>query len=128
MGYFFLIRYSELPDVFSCVHTCVMEINVACKQALLFGRVKRVSRERANEGRGLSLARSREVRFACPNRRACSQAKVNVLFGPVRGTVGATEQSKKSSARKRFCSIQVVNRESDDFSSDWLMKCGVRFY
>ena len=139
MGYFFLIRYSELPGVFSCVHTCVMEINVACKQALLFGRVKRVSRERANEGRGLSreranegrglsLARSREVRFACPNRRACSQAKVNVLFGPVRGTVGATEQSKKSSARKRFCSIQVVNRESDDFSSDWLMKCGVRFY
>ena len=34
---------------------------LACEQALLFGRVKRV-------------ARSREARFACPNRRACSQA------------------------------------------------------
>ena len=32
---------------------------LACEQALLFGRVKRVSRERA-----------------CPNRRACSQAKM----------------------------------------------------
>ena len=34
---------------------------VACEQALLFGRVKRVSR-------------SREAHFAYPNRRACSQA------------------------------------------------------
>ena len=42
---------------------------VACEQALLFGRVKRVSRER-----GPSLVRSREARFACPNRGACSQA------------------------------------------------------
>ena len=40
---------------------------LACEQALLFGRVKRVSRERASE------RRSREARFACPNRRACSQ-------------------------------------------------------
>ena len=38
-----------------------------------------------------------------------------VLFGPVRGTPGATEQSKESSARNRFCSIQVVNLESVDF-------------
>ena len=38
---------------------------VACEQALLFGRVKRASAP--------SLARSREARFACPNRRACSQ-------------------------------------------------------
>ena len=37
-------------------------VPLACEQALLFGRVKRVSRERA--------------RFACPNRRACSQAIV----------------------------------------------------
>ena len=36
---------------------------IACEQALLFGRMKRVS-----------LARSREAHFACPNRRACSQA------------------------------------------------------
>ena len=54
---------------------------LACKQALLFGRVKRVSRECASERRssegqrkGPSLARSREAHFACPNRRACSQA------------------------------------------------------
>ena len=37
---------------------------IACEQALLFGRVKRCP----------LLARSREARFACPNRRACSQA------------------------------------------------------
>ena len=47
---------------------------LACEQALLFGRVKRVSRERASERRSPSLARSREARFACPNRRACSHA------------------------------------------------------
>ena len=90
---------------------------VACEQALLFGRVKRVSRERASQRRSRedlrsrvlarlvslaqilesllagyvfrrkllttpggpsrlrrSLARSRETRFTCPNRRACSQA------------------------------------------------------
>ena len=41
---------------------------IACEQALIFGRVKRVSRERASE------RRSREARFACLNRRACSQA------------------------------------------------------
>ena len=53
---------------------------------------------------------------------------MNVLFGPVRGTPGATEQSKESSARNRFCSTQVVNLKSVDFFSDWLMECGVRFY
>ena len=37
---------------------------VACEQALLFGRAKRVSRERASEAR--------------PNRRACSQAMKKV--------------------------------------------------
>ena len=45
-----------------------------CEQALLFGRVKRVSQERASGRRSPSLARSREACFACPNRRACSQA------------------------------------------------------
>ena len=46
--------------------------NVACEQALLFGRAKRASRERASEG-----PRTRETRFAHPNRRACSQASHN---------------------------------------------------
>ena len=52
---------------------------VKCESAqtaskLLFGRVKRVSRERASKGprKGPSLARSSKARFACPNRRACS--------------------------------------------------------
>ena len=49
--------------------------HLACEQALLFGRVKRVSRERASERRSREGQRSREARFACPNRRACSQAK-----------------------------------------------------
>ena len=47
---------------------------LACEQVLLFWRVKGVSRERARERRSPSLARSRGARFACPNRRACSQA------------------------------------------------------
>ena len=41
-------------------------MNVACEQALLFGRAKRVSGERASE-------RHRK------DRRACSQAKMNIL-------------------------------------------------
>ena len=48
---------------------------LACEQALLFGRV---SRERAGENCSFlspSLARSREAHFACPNRRVCSRAK-----------------------------------------------------
>ena len=51
-------------------------VGVACEKAFLFGLVKRVSRERASERRNPSLTRSREVRFAYPNRRACSQATV----------------------------------------------------
>ena len=43
------------PEAFCAGH-------LAWEQALLFGRVKRVSRERAS---GPSLARSREARFAC---------------------------------------------------------------
>ena len=50
-------------------------IRVACEQVLLFGRVKRVSRERASE-----------TRFACPNRRACSQATI-------RGAVASPQTS-----------------------------------
>ena len=41
-------------------------MNIACEQALLFGRAKRVSGERASE-------RHRK------DRRACSQAKMNIL-------------------------------------------------
>ena len=62
---------------------CII-VSLAFEQALLFGRVKRVSRERASERRsregqrkGPSLARSREAHFVCPNRRACSQAIVS---------------------------------------------------
>ena len=46
---------------------------LACEQALLFGQVKQVS-----------LARSREARFACPNGRACSQARKILKSGPLR--------------------------------------------
>ena len=55
------------------------ELSIACEQALLFGRVKRVSRERASERR-TSLARFCEAFFACPNRRACSRAKSSKSF------------------------------------------------
>ena len=51
---------------------------LAYQQALLFGRAKRVSRERASERPsrvGQRKARSREARFVRPNRRACSQAR-----------------------------------------------------
>ena len=53
-------------------------VQLACERALLFGRA---SRKRANELRR-SLARSRETRFARPNRRACSQAKVQSATQP----------------------------------------------
>ena len=62
-----LASYSSLNDL-------------GCEQALLFGREKRVSRERASEQRSHNW-RSREAHFACPNRRACSQA-INDLFLP----------------------------------------------
>ena len=60
-----------VPEVFA-------QVNLACEQALLFGRVKRVSRERATERRS----------FACPNRRACLQAKVNSVQFPSRFSSG----------------------------------------
>ena len=43
------------------------DTGVACQQALLFGRVKGVSRER-------------EAHFAYPNKRACSQANTGVAL------------------------------------------------
>ena len=51
---------------------------LAYQQALLFGRAKRVSRDRPRERptrEGQRKARSREARFVRPNRRACSQAR-----------------------------------------------------
>ena len=53
---------------------------VACEQALLFGRVKRVSRERASERRS-------EAHFAYPNRRACSQANIGAMSRRFHGWV-----------------------------------------
>ena len=67
---------------------------LACEQALLFGRAKRVSRERASEGRsreGPSLVRSREAR---PNRRACSYAK-GTLLSSERGEAVALFQAPR---------------------------------
>ena len=56
---------------FDPYHICFVTKDLACEQAVLFGRVKRVSRERASE-RPLARAFSRgSLRFA---RRACSQA------------------------------------------------------
>ena len=63
------------------IYYCMVS-KLACEQALLFGRAKLASeaslartRERGVKERLLrrSLARSRETRFARPNRRACSQ-------------------------------------------------------
>ena len=51
---------------------------IACEQALLFGRVKRIS-QRAAKPRG-------EAHFAYPNRRACSQAMAAIEFIPFHGS------------------------------------------
>ena len=55
--------------------------SVACEQALLFGRARRArenARARGPSRLRRSLARSRETRFARPNRRVCSQAMAPV--------------------------------------------------
>ena len=66
MNFFFFLKTVEITNVY-----------LACEQALLFGRVKRASRERASEGRPLAaLPLARETRFTRLNRRACSQANV----------------------------------------------------
>ena len=58
----------------------IVWVNVACEQALLLGRVKRVSRERASDRRSREGPRPLAAHFAYPNRRACSQARVNVVL------------------------------------------------
>ena len=54
---------------------------VACEQALLFRRVKRVSRERASER--AAKPRGAGAHFAYPNRRACSQATFMAILCPL---------------------------------------------
>ena len=68
---------------------------LACEQALLFGRVKRVSRECASERQSREGQRSREARFACPNRRACSQASMLLKR--------ATGRGKRKEAKRNVC-------------------------
>ena len=74
-----------VADGMMLLTTCAL----ACEQALLFGRVKWVSPEcvserRSLEGLGPSLACSREARFACWNRRACSQATCALVIFTVK--------------------------------------------
>ena len=57
------------------MHDERLECLLASKQVLLCGKVKRVLRERVSKWRSREGQHSRETRFACPNRRACSQAK-----------------------------------------------------
>ena len=69
-------------SLLTCTKVSTIYFEVVFEQALLFGRAKRVSRERTSEGRsreGPSLARSREASFARPNRRACSQANFETI-------------------------------------------------
>ena len=81
---------------------------IACEQTLLFGRAKRVSRERASERRSregpLARAFSR-ARLARPNRRACSQATDANADLPGGANPAAPEpkqnKPKKKCSRKR---------------------------
>ena len=72
-------KFLHKKNLCNQVRMYAVKCAVKCESAqtaskLLFGRVKRVSRERASKGprKGPSLARSSKARFACPNRRACS--------------------------------------------------------
>ena len=87
---------------------------LACEQALLFGRVKRVSRERASErqsreGQSPSLARSREARFARPNRRACSQAK---NMSPANSLNNLRKPLRKRKIAHKYGSLHISNRDA----------------
>ena len=53
-----------------CVFSSLRASSPICASETSLAR----ARKRAAKPRGPSLARSREARFACPNRRACSQA------------------------------------------------------
>ena len=85
-------------------------IYLACKQALLFGRAKRVSRERARlcpSRLRRSLGRSRETRFARPNRRACSQATIYFVMPAESETVKQGEEPLQELLQK-FCVCLIV--------------------
>ena len=100
---------------------------LACEQALLFVRVKRVLRERPSERRSLegqrkgflflgpSLARSREARFACLNRRACSQATKLLI------TCTLYESSTPRPTHRRF--MQQFFHNFDELIHEWRKSC-----
>ena len=56
--YLYINWFSENVKLFTVILQFALSAIVACEQALLFGRLKRVSRERASGARP-SLARSR---------------------------------------------------------------------
>ena len=66
-------------------------ISVVCEQALLFGRVKRVSKERASKRRS-------------PNRRACSQVTISVTERRCSAPISkvGSYTSERCSYRKAF--------------------------
>ena len=85
-------------------------IYLAWEQALLFGRAKRVSRERARlcpPRLRRSLGRSRETRFARPNRRACSQATIYFVMPAESETVKQGEEPLQELLQK-FCVCLIV--------------------
>ena len=85
-------------------------IYLACEQALLFGRAKRVSRERTRlcpSRLRRSLGRSRETRFARPNRRACSQATIYFVMPAESETVKQGEEPLQELLQK-FCVCLIV--------------------
>ena len=85
-------------------------IYLAWEQALLFGRAKRVSRERARlcpPRLRRSLGRSRETCFARPNRRACSQATIYFVMPAESETVKQGEEPLQELLQK-FCVCLIV--------------------
>ena len=96
--FWWISRHSSLNNWVDS-KVAIINSSIACEQALLFGRVKRVSRERASERRsrkGPSLARSREAHFACLNRRACSQANSYISVRPLRHRAKRRDQKRKN--------------------------------
>ena len=110
--FWWISRHSSLNNWVDS-KVAIINSSIACEQALLFGRVKRVSRERASERRsrkGPSLARSREAHFACLNRRACSQANSYISVRPLRHR--AKEGIKKEKRIKNNqCSLNSCMRQ-----------------
>ena len=81
-------------------------IYLAWEEALLFGRAKRVSRERARlcpPRLRRSLGRSRETRFARPNRRACSQATIYFVMPAESETVKQGRNPCKNCYKSFVC-------------------------